>query len=228
VKVRGVTLPLSDSIADQFDGIAESNSKLASAVWFDSRYWLAIPTGGSEYPNTLLVWSALTNEWESVDNFPAPISTLLVSDYADKRRLFGASRSGKLFLLEEREDGDDPADETVTELVDIPGRLVTRRYSGGDMSRKRWLKAIASVNIPAGSSLNTSVNAYEFDKTLNLGDTANTDSTIEDFVIKRSIRTNAASLEIEFTNMGPGRPVIRSAQADFAASRPSLETRTSK
>ena len=228
IKVRGVTLPLSDSISDQFSAIAESNSKLASAVWFDSRYWIAIPTGGSEYPNTLLVWSALTGEWESVDSFPAPISTLLVSDYADKRRLFGASRAGKLFLLEEREDGDDAADSTVATTVDIPGRLVTRRYSGGDMSRKRWLKAIASVNIPSGSSLGTSVNCYEFDKTLSLGTTTNSDSATEDYVIKRSIRANAASLEIEFNNMGPGRPVIRSAQADFAASRPSLETRTSK
>ncbi|MEI6036238.1 MAG: hypothetical protein WCS65_18380, partial [Verrucomicrobiae bacterium] len=121
LKVRGVTLPLSDSVADQFDNISESAVWQSNAVWHDNRYWLAIPTAGLDSPNTLIIWNALTGEWESVDNFSAPMTTLLVSDYADKRRLFGASRSGKLFLLEEREDGDDPADEATPGVVDIDG-----------------------------------------------------------------------------------------------------------
>lgn len=226
LKVRGVTLPLSDSISDAFDDITQSAANLASAVWFDSRYWLSVPTGGSTTPNTLLIWNSLTNEWESKDSFPAQINTLLVSDYADRRRLFASSRAGKLFLLEENEAGDDAADATTTTPVDIPAILTTRRHNAGDMQGKRWLRVIASVSMPAGSSINIGLNTYEYDKHLALTTLTNGGATTEEYVTKSSARVNAVSGEITFTNNGPGRPTIRTAQAEVSGSRPSLEGRT--
>lgn len=226
LKVRGVTLPLSDAVADQFYDINDSAVGLSTAVWFDSRYWLTIPTGTDVAPNTMLVWSALNEEWESVDRFPVGIHTLLVSDYNSRRRLFGVSRTGKLFLMEEREDGDDPADPLVTTTVDIPGRLVSRRYNGGDLQGKRWLRVVAGISLPAGSAVSVTLNTYDLDNSLALGTVENTTAAEEGYVVKLSARARGAAAEVEFANGGAGRMVIKTCQVDVAGSRPAGGTRT--
>ena len=226
LKVRGVTLPLSDAIADQFDDISESAVGLANAVWHDNRYWLAIPTAGQDSPNTLLIWNALTGEWESADNFPAPMTMLLVSDYMDKRRLFGASRAGKLFLLEERLDGDDPASEHTAEIVEIEGQLTTRRFSSGDMLGKRWLRAVAGISLPAGAGVSVQLNTYDPESQLVIGSLKNSASATEDYVAKMSARSRGATAEVVISSTGLGRPVIRTCQVDLAVARPSLQTAT--
>ena len=224
LKVRGVTLPLSDAIADQFDGISESAVASANAVWHDNRYWLAIPTGDSDSPNTLLIWNALTAEWESVDNFPAPMTTLLVSDYNDKRRLFGASRGGKLFLLEERQDGDDPASELTAGLVNIEGMLRTRQYSGGDMQNKRWLRIVSGMTLPAGAGVSVAMNTFNTDFSYTLGTLSNAGMAEEDYVAKLSARARGASAEVVISSLGLGRPVIRTCQVDISVERPTQAT----
>lgn len=226
LKVRGVTLPLSDAIADQFDDMSESAVGLSNAVWHDNRYWLSVPTGTSEFPNTLLIWNALTGEWESVDSFPASIATLLVSDYSNRRRLFGASRSGKLFLLEEREDGDDPADEATLDTVDIAGVLTTRRFSGGDMLGKRWLRVVSGISLPAGSGVSVQLNTYDPENEMVVGSLTNAGSAEEGYVAKMSARARGAAADVLISNTGPGRPVIRTCQVDVALARPSATTRT--
>ena len=226
LKVRGVTLPLSDGVADQFDFLSESAASLSNAVWHDNRYWLSIPTGTNDFPNTLLIWNALTGEWESVDDFPAPITTLLVSDYANKRRLFGASRAGKLFLLEERTDGDDPASEQTAGTVDIAGVLTTRRYAGGDMLAKRWLRVVAGVTLPAGSGISAVLNIYDPENTFVVGTLDNPSLAEVGSVAKFSARARGASAEVVISSTGPGRPIVRTCQVDMAMARPSSLTHT--
>ena len=226
LKVRGVTLPLSDNVADQFDLLSESAASLSNAVWHDNRYWLSIPTGTNDFPNTLLIWNALTGEWESVDDFPAPLTTLLVSDYENKRRLFGASRAGKLFLLEERTDGDDPASEQTAGTVDIAGVLTTRRFSGGDMLAKRWLRVVAGVTLPAGSSISAQLNIYDPENSFVVGTLGNTSLAEVGSVAKFSARARGASAEVVIASTGPGRPIVRTCQVDVAMARPSALTHT--
>jgi hypothetical protein len=226
LKVRGVTLPLSDAVADLFENITEEAAALSNAVWFDNRYWLAVPLDGVDAPNVVLVWNALTGEWESYDSYPLSISTLLVSDYGGKRRLFGASRTGKLVLLEEQENGDDPATEGMTELVDVAGELVTRRYFGGDLQMKRWMRVLAGVSLPAGALADVVFNTYDPDNELTAGRISNTGATDNDFVGKLSVRQRGSAADVTFLNVGAGRPVIKSVQVDVAADRPSQMTRT--
>lgn len=226
LKVRGVTLPLSDAVADLFDDISESAVGSASAVWHDSRYWLAVPMYGSESPNYVVVWNALMDEWESVDSFPAPMTSLLVSDYADRRRLFAASKSGKLFVLDELEDGDDPSSELTAGRVDIAGRLVSRRYNGGDMIGKRWMRVVAGVSLPAAAGIAVTLNTYDLDGSLLLGTVTNTGGADEGYVLKLSARARGSAAEVEFSNAGAGRPMIKSCQLDMTGARPGFSTRT--
>lgn len=226
VKVRGVTMPLSDGVADIFEDVNEDAVHLSSAVWYDNRYWLTLPLGTADAPSAMLVWSALNNEWESLDAFPTGIHTLLVGEYGGRRRLFGVSRAGKLFLMEEREDGDDAADAEVTEVVRIGGRLVSRRYNGGDMLGKRWLRVVAGVSLPAAGALDVGLNTYDLDNVMALGTVTNTGDAEEGYVVRLSARARGAAAEVTFANAADGRPVIRSAQVEVSGARPSRSGRT--
>jgi hypothetical protein len=105
--LRGNTLPLSEPIADVMATINQSAVGTANAVYFNNRYYLAVPTGDATTPNTLLIYNQLNEAWESVDtNLPA-LDRLVVSDYGTNRRLFAASNSGAVFLLEENNSSSD-------------------------------------------------------------------------------------------------------------------------
>jgi hypothetical protein len=226
LKVRGMTVPLSYNIADQFADINEAAVGLSSAVWFDNRYWLTVPTGTDTAPNTLLIWSAINEQWESVDRFPTGIHTLLVSDYASRRRLFGVSRAGKLFLMEEREDGDDPADMAVTARVNIPGLLRSRRFSGGDLRTKRFRRVVSGVTLPAGSSVNITLSGYDPDKSLVLGTLSNSASVENGYVARNTARIRSSCADVTYQNAGAGRPVIKAVQIEMGSGVPGDVTRT--
>ncbi len=221
-KVRGTQIPLSDAITDQLEGINEDAVGTSCAAWFDNRYWLLLPMGDSDQPNTMFVWSALTNEWESRDTFPAGIERLLVSDYQRKRRLFGASRTGALFLLEEREDGDDVYDGGA--VVTIAGRLLTRSYGGNDTGLKRWVRMLANTNMEAGASIGTRAIFDNPDYTLDLNGI--TTVAAEDYALKESIRWKSHSMQLEFSNEGLALWELRNAAVDVATDRPQEAGRT--
>jgi len=226
LRLRGNTLPLSDAVANLFDDVNEEYAYRSCAAYFNNRYYIAIPTGDAEEPNSLLVFNTLNDAWESKDSFSIQVHNLIVSEYESRRRLFAAGRSGYLFLLEEREDGD--SQNATDEIDDIAGRLTTRRYSFGKYGPKRMQRALCNVFMPTGGALALSVNLYDPDQTLNLGSIENSGSA-DDFSVKRGIRTNAHHAEIDITTDG-ARPSIRSVAVEAivteaAADRTSRDTR---
>jgi hypothetical protein len=225
LKLRGMTMPLSDPIADQFDLVNWQQAHLSNAVWFDNRYWLAVPVGDAEYPNRIVVFNSLNEAWESVDDYPAELNTLVVSGYGRRRRLFGVSRAGLLFLLDENADGDDPTSLTVTERIPIPGRLVTRRYIYGNSLPKRILRSIVSVILEPGSAVETRVRMFDPDAELVLGNTANPGSEAEDYVQKLSVRRTGASAEVEIADVS-GRSTVRTVVLEAVIPHDRRTTRT--
>ncbi|NBZ96948.1 MAG: hypothetical protein EBR40_11085, partial [Proteobacteria bacterium] len=124
LKLRGNTKPLSDPIADLLSEINVPAVGLSNGVFFNNRYFLAVPTklangDPSSNPNTLFIYNMLNEAWESRDIYAFNLDQLVVSDYGTERRLYASSRNGKLFLLDQYDSGlDDQPTGTGTYIVE--------------------------------------------------------------------------------------------------------------
>jgi hypothetical protein len=225
LKLRGSTQTLSDPIADLIGGINAPAAHLSNGIYFANRYYLALPLGTSTQPNSLFAFNMLNQQWETRDTYGFPIDRLLVSDYGTQRRLFAATATGKLFLLDELESG---ADDTASGLgsTDVPGLLLSRRYGWGSMNAKRLLRAKASVVLPAGASCTLEAVTQDFDNDFQIAALTNSTGAEEDYTLKAPMRCKATTLDLRWRTL-TGRPILRQITAEAArSSMDPTETRT--
>jgi hypothetical protein len=227
LKLRANTKPLSDSISDQFDEINADSAHIAVGRWWNNRYYLAVPIGNAAANNTLFVWNALNQEWESRDTYAINLDELIVSTYNSQRRLFVASRTGTLFLLDELEYGDEvPYANAQSLYTEIQAELITRRYGWGSLNTKRLTRAKASVLLPDDSACTLDAVTTDYDTDFQVGSLENTTGEEEDYTLKAPLRCKATGLDLRFRTQR-GRPILRqiSAEATRSALDPT-ETRT--
>jgi len=227
LKLRGDTKPLSDPVADLFERIDQSKVQRAFGIWHSNRYILAVPTLDSpDDTNDLVVtWSALNDQWESRDVYGIGVDALVVGTYSNVRRIFNVRRTGKLYLLDENNNGKD--DEPSGSLqAQVTGTIKTRRYNMQTMSSKRFLRSLADVVLPDDGSIVVKANLINPDATITLvpGQT-NTSGLAEDYTLKQPIRQKAHYCELEFLTTA-NRPEIRNVSIEAAGpSNPPTETR---
>jgi len=234
LKLRGDTKPLSDPISDQIASLNSNIIEDSVGLYFDNRYYVAVPLAGSiDSNNGVFIYNQLQEAWETRDTYGVGVNNFLVSDYGQRRRIFITNRSGKLMLLDEVEAGDESPSSSVDITSPVPGRIVTRRYGMGSMDSKRFVRSLADVVVPDGGSLTVSALTYNPDRTRRTGDilpdvqqgVENTSGNLEDYTLKQSIRRKAHYAEIEFLTTA-GRPEIRNVSIEAAlASLPQTETR---
>jgi hypothetical protein len=228
LKLRANTQPLSDPIADQLDEINTEYADAAVGKWWNNRYYLAVPIGpDAEANNTLFLWNALNQQWESRDTYSFGLDELLIAGYDSSRRLYCASRTGSLFLLDELDYGDEvPFANDENLYTDIPGYLLTRRYGWGSLNTKRLTRAKASLLLPADASCELRAVTTDYDADFQVATLANTSGEQEDYTLKAPLRTKATGLDLEYHTL-TGRPTLRqiSAEATRSALDPT-ETRT--
>jgi hypothetical protein len=228
LKLRANTQPLSDPISDQLEEINTDYAYAAVGKWWNNRYYLAVPTGpDAESNNTLFIWNALNSQWESRDTYSFNLDELLIAGYDSQRRLYCASRTGSLFLLDELDYGDDvPFANTEDFYTEIPGYLLTRRYGWGSLNTKRLTRAKASLLLPTEASCELRAITTDYDADFQIATLANTSGEEEDYTLKAPLRTKATGLDLEYRTL-TGRPTLRqiSAEATRSALDPT-ETRT--
>ena len=225
LKLRGSTQTLSDPIADLIGGINAPAAHLSNGIYFANRYYLALPLGTSTQPNSLFAFNMLNQQWETRDTYGFPIDRLLVSDYGTERRLFAATATGKLFLLDEQESG---ADDTQSGLgtTGVSGLLLTRRYGFDSLNTKRLLRSKASVVLDAGAACTLDAVTTDYDADFQVAALTNTTGTTEDYTIKAPLRCKATALDLRFRTSA-GRPILRTITAEATRSGMSpQETRT--
>jgi hypothetical protein len=225
LKLRGSTQTLSDPIADLIAEINAPAAHLSNGIYFANRYYLAVPLGNSTEPNALFAFNMLNQQWETKDIYGFPLNRLLVSDYGTQRRLFAATTTGKLFLLDEQETG---ADDTQSGLGTTPvlGSLLTRRYGWGSLNAKRLTRTKASVVLPAGSACTLDAVTTDFDADFQIASLVNTAAEQEDYTLKAPLRCKATALDLRFRTT-TGRPILRTLTAEATINGPvSTETRT--
>jgi len=227
LKLRGDTKPLSDPVADLFERIDQSKVQRAFGIWHNNRYILAVPTLDSpDDTNDLVVtWSALNDQWESRDVYGIGVDALVVGTYSNVRRIFNVRRTGKLYLLDEKDNGtdDEPSGSNVGQVV---GTIKTRRYNMGTMSSKRFTRSLADVVLPDDGSITVKANLINPDAEITLVPGQSNDTGVgEDYTLKQPIRRKAHAAELIFETTAH-RPEIRNVSIEAAGpSRPPTETR---
>lgn len=227
LKLRGNTQPLSDPIADLFATVDQTKVQRSFAIWHNNRYLLAVPTtdGSDETNNLVIAWNALNNSWEYRDEYFIGVDALVVGTYANERRLFNVRRTGKLWLLEQNDDGTDDSPTAGLAGSTVSGQIKTRRLNFGEMSSKRFLRSVADAVIPNGGGITTTASVIDPDKTEQIGSITNNSGSTEDYHLKSPIRFKAHAAELTFVTTGQ-RPQIRSAAIEASPkSMPATLTR---
>ena len=239
--LRGTETPLSEPINVTIKRINKTYWSNSVAVYFDNRYFIAVPlnsedgTVTAEKNNAILVYNFLNKQWESIDQVNDSdfhINNLLVVGEGNDRGVYAVNDLGSVQKLDAREDG---VDKVITQVgsseknINVNGSLTTRQYTLQTLDRKNWKKFDMHIE---SSKFNTS----EFDIS---AETENPDATLtigklssfvgsalpeaEDVSIRGRIG-NRRGHGLQFTiNNTTGRPKIRAIEADGAISFRSTE-----
>jgi hypothetical protein len=219
LKLRGDTRPLSDPISDQLESLDPVAMARATGVWFNNRYYLAVPQSDEQNPKAwLFSYSALNDQWETRDEYGFGIDNILIGTAGSQRRVLTTSQAGTIFMLDELEAPDDAPDPDAVNDEWQTGRIKTRRYGMGEMHTKRFLRALSDVVLPEDAQIRVLANAYNPDARIELVPAKTNDGVgEEDYTLKQPIRRKAHYIELEFETV-EGRPEIRNVSIEAALS----------
>lgn len=164
--------PLSKNIDDVIKRINKEYVHRSVAIYWNNRYYLAIPLDSSVDNNCVLVYNFILKQWESVDTYPAgfDVTNFLVAKKSNVRKLFGVDTDQGIFIFEELEH-DEYGASTGTPVLpfylpellstsaftpnEIQSELITRLYDFKALRDKRFSTAEVDVVCNAGSQIKT-------------------------------------------------------------------------
>ncbi len=148
--LRGAEEPLSKDIQPLIDRISQNYAAGAVGIYFNYRYWIAVPldsspgAGDSIGNNAILIYNLKNRAWESLDTFGDPnflIQNLIIGTAEQRNDLYAVTSSGGIHLL----DKNDSDYDTITTNPDsgssqffVDARMRTRGYLNGSGGRKRF------------------------------------------------------------------------------------------
>lgn len=233
--LRGTETPLSEAINVTIQRINKAHWDKSVAVYFDNRYFLAVPLDDSTKNNAIIIYNFLNKQWESIDQVNDTdyhVSNLLVVGEGAERGVYAVNDIGGIQKLDERVDG---VDRVITQIggsaksINIPGSLTTRQYTLGNLERKTWKQFEMHIESGAStvSNFDMSAETENPDASLGLGELSefvgSTSSPQnlpegEDVSIRGRIG-NRRGYGIQFTiNNTLGRPKIRAIEAEASIS----------
>lgn len=224
--------PISAPINDIIKRINRTYAYRSVAVYWDNRYYLAVPLDNSDKNNAVLIYNFILNAWESIDTYPAGIDVFnfIVAKKDNIRRLFIVDSNEGIFLTEELDYDeygyqlgkpklDDPAFKLNTEgarleplsftPITIDSSLKTRRYTFGSFNDKRFSSSEIDFDFQIGSEIATYVDVTNEDSYALIDDY--TSPADNDETRRTPIRKFGTGLRFQF--IGNFRPFIRSVYA---------------
>jgi hypothetical protein len=150
-KVSAVDVPLSEPIQPLIDRINWNYASGAIAAYHNNRMYMAVPLDDSDYNNAILVYDYLAGGWAGYDTGSAiKVKEFIETTHQGKRRLFFLDTDGFISLydddltecgfVDETPDPDNPLNGLLL-VNQISDEVVTRGYTAGDISSKRWKSA---------------------------------------------------------------------------------------
>lgn len=151
--LRPVGEPLSAPIQPVIDRINPDLAGESVGVYFNNRYWLAVPldsapgAGDATGNNAILVFNFLNGGWESIDSVADSrwnVLNLHISRAGERNDLYAVNSLGGVHKLDAADSDEDeialiPGDPV--QRVRVASELWTRQYEGGTEDRKRFSRA---------------------------------------------------------------------------------------
>ena len=223
--LRGSELPLSSSIQTTIDKINRQHWDQSVAVYFNNRYYIAVPTDGSTVNNTILIFNFINKQWESVDttsDVDWDIENLIIAGKKSDRAVYAVNALGGLHRVDARPDGVDRLATTIPVqgeqegvIYSIPAEVTTRQFTFNDFGRKRWNEFEMHVQSSASeqSDFDISAEVENIDAEVNLntlGSYIGGSLDIDEDVSIRGRIGNRRGYGLQFTiNNTQGRPRVR-------------------
>lgn len=239
--LRGNEVPLSESIDATIQDINKNAWSNSVGVYYDNKYYLAVPMGtGVNVNNKIVIYNFLNKQWESVDkvddtaNFD--FNRLIVAGDGLTRGVYAINTFGGVHKLEARPDGVDliTADPSAVGLVNtynIPAEITTRQFTIKTIDRKKWnsFEISAQSSPERASDFTILAETENIDYNLNLGTLSekldgNPLLQDEDVSIRGRIgNSRAYGIQFNINNI-VGRPRIRSLKVTGAQAFRSTNT----
>ena len=239
--LRGNEVPLSESIDSTIRTINKDAWSNSVGVYYDNKYYLAIPVGtGVNVNNKIIIYNFLNKQWESIDSVDSTagfdFDRLLVAGDGLTRAVYAINTFGGVHKLEGRSDGVDliTADPSTVGLVktyDIPAQITTRQFALGAMDRKKWnsFEITVQSSLERDSDFTISAETENIDYNISLGTLSerlggNPLLQDEDVSIRGRIgNSRAYGIQFNINNI-VGRPRIRSLKVTGAQAFRSTNT----
>ena len=185
--LRGTEEPLSKNIQPYIDRINARLAGDATAVYYDNRYYIAVPLDSvvgaddAQGNNAILVFNFLNKGWESLDTYGN--SGFLITDFVTagagvRNDLYAVSSSGGIHKMEAADTQNDSISSefgsTTLDIEPINSSLTTRGYDLGTQERKRFTDFQTQMqSFPAGSpsTFNVSFSTEDPDNAFPIGST---------------------------------------------------------
>jgi hypothetical protein len=185
--LRGTEEPLSKNIQPYIDRINARLVGNATAVYYDNRYYIAVPLDSvigaddAQGNNAILVFNFLNKGWESLDTYGT--SGFLITDFVTagagvRNDLYAVSSSGGIHKMEAADTQNDSISSefgsTTLDVEPINSSLTTRGYDLGTQERKRFTDFQTQIqSFPAGSpsTFNVSFSTEDPDNAFPIGNT---------------------------------------------------------
>jgi hypothetical protein len=230
MRLLTISEPLSAPIDDVISRINYAYASEAVGIYWENRYYLALPLDNSTSNNSVLVYNFLNKAWESIDVYPEgfDVHRFLVGKRSNKRRLWAVDPNAGIFLLEEL-NWDEFGSGVGTPILDnansqldtegcrftataytpynINSELITRAYTFKTGSDKRFATVQSDVYFPALGDIHVDFVTTNPDTTSRILDF--TSQVDEDYAIRLPARKIAYSSQVRFTTHAY-RPSIRS------------------
>lgn len=236
--LRGAGVPLSEPISATIARINKDYAGNAVAVYFNNRYYIAVPLDAATVNTHLLIYNFLNQGWESVDYVGQQgwaIDNLIVGENNGLASLFTISPSGSIHKVDAREDGND----RLSVYAGVPAAshpisslATTRQYTYGTMERKKYSTYEVHLESSSSESSNASVSieVENPDSTTALGTIADllggNLGVAEDASVRGRIgnkRGYGAQLSIAPSN---GRPKLRAVKVQASTTDPTATSKT--
>ena len=218
--LRGTGTPISETIQPFIDRINQNYAHLSTGVYFNSRYWLAVPldsapgAGNATKLNTIIVYNFINGGFESIDSVNSvdfAIRDLLVAREGAQNALYLTTEEGGVHKIDGNEGGDVvsiTAGQASPSTIPIISQLTTRQYDAESMDRKTYSRAEFHVKSNTGFSTDGNIQFITEDP-----DSVSTSTAISSLLGNSLPDSEEASLRLRVNKKGFG------IQADF---RPSI------
>ena len=224
--LRGNEVPLSSPIDPVIKRINRAVWDKSVGVYFDNRYYLAVPLDGSQVNNAILIFNFINKQWESIDTTEDVnwnIANLIVAGKKADRAVYAVNTLGGLHKIDARVDAVDllateiPVEgQEETVAYDIPASVTTRQFTLGTIDRKRWNNFELHVQSSPDNASDLSISAEleNIDSTVDLGTlnslNSNTNLAPDEDVSVRGRIGNKRAYGMQVTlNNTVGRPRFR-------------------